>query len=32
MRTGAGRRRAEGRHAFMQSFLDQFHAEWRADA
>ena len=32
MRTAAGRRMAQGRHAYMQSFLEQFHAEWRAAA
>lgn len=32
MRTGAGRAAAEGRHAHMESFLRQFHAEWRGEA
>ncbi len=32
MRTEAGRAAAEGRHAFMEAFLKQFHAEWRGEA
>lgn len=32
MRTNAGRAAAEGRHAFMEGFLRQFHAEWRGEA
>ncbi|KAL4459068.1 hypothetical protein ABPG75_013933 [Micractinium tetrahymenae] len=32
MRTGAGRAAAEGRHAFMEAFLQQFQAEWRGEA
>lgn len=27
MKTASGRRLAEGRHAFMQAYLAQFHAE-----
>ncbi|EFN53287.1 hypothetical protein CHLNCDRAFT_25996 [Chlorella variabilis] len=32
MRTAAGREMAEGRHAFMQEFVDRFHEEWQAAA
>ena len=32
MRTAAGRAAAEGRHAFMLQFLQQFDAEWRGQA
>ena len=28
MQTDAGRRLAEGRHAFLEEFLDEFFAEW----
>lgn len=28
MNTGAGRKMAEERHAFMESYLEQFYAEW----
>ena len=28
MNTNTGKRIAEGRHKFMQSFLDQFYREW----
>ncbi|MCO5612037.1 hypothetical protein L7F22_066299 [Adiantum nelumboides] len=28
MKTEAGRRRAEGRHKFMEAFLMEFHGEW----
>ncbi|CAM6109463.1 unnamed protein product [Calypogeia fissa] len=28
MKTDAGRKRAEGRHKFMEEFLSQFHKEW----
>jgi HD superfamily phosphodiesterase len=28
MKTGAGRRRAEQRHAFMQEFVSRFQQEW----
>ncbi|KAI5061352.1 hypothetical protein GOP47_0023857 [Adiantum capillus-veneris] len=28
MKTEAGRRRAEGRHKFMEEFLKEFHGEW----
>ncbi len=28
MSTAAGRRIAQGRHAFLEEFLDRFHAEW----
>ena len=31
MRSGAGRRAAERRHAFMEEFLAQFHAEWAGE-
>lgn len=29
MTTEAGRRMAEGRHRFMEAFLEQFFAEWQ---
>lgn len=32
MRTAAGRRLAESRHAFMQEFVARFHQEWEAAA
>lgn len=32
MRTAAGRRMAEGRHAFMQEFVARFDQEWQAAA
>ncbi len=32
MQTPAGRRLAEGRHAFMETFLKQFFAEWEGKA
>lgn len=32
MRTPAGRRLAEERHAVMEQFLQRFHAEWRGEA
>ncbi|KAF8062694.1 ypgQ [Scenedesmus sp. PABB004] len=32
MKTAAGRRVAEARHAVMVAFLDQFHAEWEGRA
>jgi uncharacterized protein len=28
MNTPAGRRRAEGRHRFMEQYLEQFYGEW----
>jgi uncharacterized protein len=31
MNTSAGRRLAEQRHAFMERFLEQFHAEWKGE-
>lgn len=31
MNTAEGQRIAEGRHAYMEEFLAQFHAEWRGD-
>ncbi|MBR4080723.1 MAG: HD domain-containing protein [Clostridia bacterium] len=31
MNTREGRRLAEGRHAYMEAFLEQFHAEWRGE-
>jgi uncharacterized protein len=31
MNTPSGRRLAAARHAFMEQFLDQFHAEWRSE-
>jgi HD superfamily phosphodiesterase len=31
MKTKSGREVAESRHAFMESFLDQFHREWKAE-
>lgn len=32
MNTRTARRIAEGRHRFMETFLDQFHREWNSDA
>ena len=32
MNTATGRRLARGRHAFMERFLEQFHAEWDGGA
>jgi uncharacterized protein len=32
MKTAEGRRLAAARHAFMQQYLDQFHAEWTGAA
>lgn len=32
MNTRTARRIAEGRHRFMETFLDQFHREWNGDA
>ena len=31
MKSESGRRRAEGRHAFMLEYLEQFHGEWDGD-
>jgi uncharacterized protein len=31
MNTAEGRRMAEARHAFMEGFLNQFHAEWEGE-
>ena len=31
MKTEAGRRTAEGRHAFMETFLGQFFREWEGE-
>jgi uncharacterized protein len=32
MKTAAGWRMAEQRHAFMEAFMQQFLAEWRGEA
>jgi uncharacterized protein len=32
MKTKAGKEVAESRHAFLETYLDQFHREWRAEA
>lgn len=32
MRTAAGREVAEGRHAYMEQFLQRFHEEWQGKA
>lgn len=31
MKTNSGRELAQGRHQFMEMYLDQFYAEWRGD-
>jgi len=31
MNTGAGRKMAEQRHEFMQTYLDQFYMEWEGE-
>ncbi len=32
MKTDAGRKLAQGRHEFMEGFLQQFYAEWEGRA
>jgi uncharacterized protein len=32
MKSEAGKKRAQGRHAFMEQFLSQFYAEWNGQA
>jgi uncharacterized protein len=32
MNTPTGKRMAEGRHQFMQNYLDQFYMEWDGNA
>lgn len=32
MNTPSGRRLAEGRHAFLEAFLEEFHREWEGEA
>jgi uncharacterized protein len=31
MKSVAGKKRAEGRHEFMETYLEQFYSEWRGD-